>query len=1290
MVTQKSASWENNPHIKIKQLIMERNRAGSASIKQMFCKPKPVGEQSQSPIIPIEEQDAVPYAIVLLKSDSITKGDLSEIKIDEGRSATKLTPKLELIIARLAVDGIVVSGGLPVKECDFFSRILPSYQDSPNYILPYNPEQDFATMEQEQPCPGGSSRVRRSPSSFNKLIYIMNMTNTKNEIDSYFGQLTRTRVKRSGVSNTNSNSKKKQQTDIRNTFQRIGSGAPSSQQQGGSGSGTPSLSQRLPQPQQTVPRAGGSQTPSTSGQRQPQQTGIGTGGSQTPSTSGQALPQQTGQGTAGQCPPDPITPPISPAQPPILPLPPPTEKIPASISRCAAGLEAFQPFDFKYTERTPNEANACDKGKQLIIDGQASAAYQNNIGMALTPPYSPSSCSLHPLGQIINQIDKAMNTYFSYPAKDTKYEYPRLLTHREMGLTGAYDMDEEFLRLSFLQIRAGSNRPTEDQLNAAEHQAKELREANYRRMLGILEEAPKHPHAPMKYLKDHKQELNKWLEYLPHKTTKAESAFRCSVCNKHHDAPYLNQVHKPELAKKEGVVYKNMDAMRDGIRNHQSSAWHRAITDVLETAKKQSLKKSMVTAIDKEYEKLTELEKSTYRMFLAAYVLTKITGSFTSHPQLVKLLQMNGVDMGSHHHGRKSAALFVRHISDSMQRSFLTHLVNSKKPFSIILDTATDSIGNEMLVILIQALEEDRPFVYFYKLIPVGIDTTAPGFLKLIEDSFKEDHLKYGVDMENHAKMNLVGITTDGAATFSGKLNGLGVILSKKYRGKPEAIFRTHCMAHRLNLAGRRIVDKIKEVEKFETDIKSIAKSFNAQNPKWVSYLTRYAKAKELPNLRITYAFTTRWATSEKLVLRNLRKMIPLLSETLDSISVDCTISAEGRAKAEGLKHVVTDRGFVLTTHFMSDVINLLSSFSLVLQTSGSLIVGKDEPIQNLKNSVKRLGTVDGAELTSVMMKLQCKKDALSNYRRCRNSKDVELSHSVRWLQPEHTDHLQLGELKRNPAAEFDAVRQKIVKVLSDELESYFPEQVTADFDVFHPKKFDIESAKTRTFGNNAITSLATRFDLDAPSTIKQWQDLWYELSSRPDFDEMKIKKPEHFWPALLRDPAVTIGENVRKLTRIVLVLPSTSADAERAFSHMNHIKSSRRLRMASSTVDALMRVVMNGPDDFYLFPSFKFAREWTSSGHWHAGDLRAKPFGRKRGQDSQWTPPNTLEPKRVFTIDEERVAAAEISQIELERDRAVEIAGEAENEQDVFFEVDQDQDRLDLEFLNNPGIFRG
>jgi hypothetical protein len=97
-----------------------------------------------------------------------------------------------------------------------------------------------------------------------------------------------------------------------------------------------------------------------------------------------------------------------------------------------------------------------------------------------------------------------MNTYFSHSVKDTKYEYPRQLTHREMGLTGAYDMDEEFLRLSFLQIRAGSDRPTEDQLNAAEHQDKELREANYRRMLGILEEAPKHPHAPMKYLKDHK------------------------------------------------------------------------------------------------------------------------------------------------------------------------------------------------------------------------------------------------------------------------------------------------------------------------------------------------------------------------------------------------------------------------------------------------------------------------------------------------------------------------------------------------------------------------------------------------------------------------------------------------------------------------------------------------------------------------------------------------------------------------------------------------------------------
>jgi hypothetical protein len=57
---------------------MERNRAGSATMQQMFCKPMPVGEQSQSPIIPVEEQDAVPYAIVLLKSNSIMKDYLSD------------------------------------------------------------------------------------------------------------------------------------------------------------------------------------------------------------------------------------------------------------------------------------------------------------------------------------------------------------------------------------------------------------------------------------------------------------------------------------------------------------------------------------------------------------------------------------------------------------------------------------------------------------------------------------------------------------------------------------------------------------------------------------------------------------------------------------------------------------------------------------------------------------------------------------------------------------------------------------------------------------------------------------------------------------------------------------------------------------------------------------------------------------------------------------------------------------------------------------------------------------
>ena len=63
------------------------------------------------------------------------------------------------------------------------------------------------------------------------------------------------------------------------------------------------------------------------------------------------------------------------------------------------------------------------------------------------------------------------------------------------------------------------------------------------------------------------------------------------------------------------------------------------------------------------------------------------------------------------------------------------------------------------------------------------------------------------------------------------------------------------------------------------------------------------------------------------------------------------------------------------------------------------------------------------------------------------------------------------------------------------------------------------------------------------------------------------------------------------------------SADAERAFSVMNHIKNKRRSRMGEITLEELLRIRLNGPSRLEQFPAAKYSKLWIEAGHMRSDD---------------------------------------------------------------------------------------
>ena len=76
--------------------------------------------------------------------------------------------------------------------------------------------------------------------------------------------------------------------------------------------------------------------------------------------------------------------------------------------------------------------------------------------------------------------------------------------------------------------------------------------------------------------------------------------------------------------------------------------------------------------------------------------------------------------------------------------------------------TSTDTRQKHYLVVLFQAIENNTPKVYFYRLLPIGEDETAVGLLNVMKEAFQQDGI------ENKIKAILVGFTADGASVMLG------------------------------------------------------------------------------------------------------------------------------------------------------------------------------------------------------------------------------------------------------------------------------------------------------------------------------------------------------------------------------------------------------------------------------------------------------------------------------------------------------------------------------------------
>lgn len=658
--------------------------------------------------------------------------------------------------------------------------------------------------------------------------------------------------------------------------------------------------------------------------------------------------------------------------------------------------------------------------------------------------------------------------------------------------------------------------------------------------------------------------------------------------------------------------------------------------------------------------------------------------SFRSHPTMVKLLQKLGVDLGGSeglHAHRNSPPLLMRAVSKDIHSAVLAYIYQSKTPFSLMIDSSVDTSGEDEVGLLLQIIINNRPEVVFYKMIPLGIDHTAEGYLFLLKRAMEEDIIveadpnkktprKTFFDI---AKEQMVGMSSDSAAVFSGNHKGLGVILSKALKdGNANGLFRSFCVAHKLNLAVRDLVPKTQELDEFEDSIKSIAHFYNNVNAKNLAHLTATAQTTGTKARRLTYAFTTRWAVAEDLVLARLREMLPILIIDLEAIAnPNSDFNPDTRLKATGLLNTVTSREFVIMVFLVSDLIGIVATFSRILQRAGSTVIGVYSIKQELIAALEHIRDNEtGKHLAILLSELECRaRDTSTSFNPCTGWRQVFSSVGVRFKRTDKYGTLDLSDRRRGGATNIRPPATLIPQMIGDlidDINKYFPEAEVMDFEAMVPKNLNIGQMKSGQYALNEIARIARRLQpAKQVETLDEWialtkimaeSDMLETLMTKDD-----MKSPEKFWPAVLKHFGGNMGRNIKGLIRTLLVIPNNSAPVERLYSIMNHLKNSRRSRMSAKTLNDVLRVLWNTPGDISLFPYYKYGKKWQG---YHVSRRGKRPGRRPNAESGEGDGPSSS--KRLLLENPDEVPV----EVEEETIRQEQLNARMENE--LFDDGDQ------------------
>ncbi|MCO5579868.1 hypothetical protein L7F22_033730 [Adiantum nelumboides] len=647
-----------------------------------------------------------------------------------------------------------------------------------------------------------------------------------------------------------------------------------------------------------------------------------------------------------------------------------------------------------------------------------------------------------------------------------------------------------------------------------------------------------------------------WLVY-----KEEEAKLYCKFCSKypHHHSAYS----------KEGSVNFKLS----NLKAHCRTNCHVNAMEAFLLEGKEGIQNSMKRAENFK-------DKALFTLFRVAYHMARKNYAFSGFTDMISLLQDCRVPYStSLYNDDKACVEMVYCIGKCLMNSTLKRVFRSPF-FGVLIDESNDISKHGHLIIYLSYLIDDCiPIYSFYGIVRVS-DGTARSIFNVVVDELKKNDFDLS---------KLIAFGSDGCSTMTGSENGVATLFKKHVNPFLTSI---HCVAHRAALAVSSVAKNLEIAITLEKLVNSIATHFNHSN-KRIEELRISQKDLACPILRLEHTFDVRWlsrasaigkvCSSLDAILLETKEKAPTLFTDLSKFeNIYCLFFLADILKGMSIVSKLFQKEFVdVTTVFaiIQKEINLIQQYyidppdvdenELILDASGYTFLREYGPDKGFLFYLR--GAIRGNKFF-----------------------DIEIERDI-------------FDMDLMRALEFQVSFAK--GIIASLQERFADNSILGKLSILVPAQHPVLEKSLRDYGKSEAKDIASFYGKMKSLEIINSAALIDEDDFISEFRSFKQQAAISWVRFSLPDVAAAIAcnatwrdsyPNILTICQIDLVQCSSTAICERGFSARTRIKTKLRNSMELQSLDALMKINIEGPSKLTETELEESIVLWGAKAHRH------------------------------------------------------------------------------------------